>query len=120
MLFEQIQFEKYVQASVICKENTGQALKSVQNSTKANRGCHIRETDRRNDISENLTGGTILWFQSKTLCLRSELTSSNPCRIKNETIKHHKQAENSHLKILFDKTDVIVYASYAQKTLVKP
>jgi len=92
MLFEQIQFENYVRASVICKENARQALKSVQNSTKANRGCHIGETDRRNDISENLTGRTILWFQSKTLCLRSELTHVELSMKRSNTINKQKTA----------------------------
>ena len=34
---------------------------------------------------------------------------TDPCRMKHETIKHHKQAENSYLNILVDKTDVFEY-----------
>ena len=38
---------------------------------------------------------------------------TDPCRIKHETIKHHKQAENSYLNILVYTSDAL----YAQKTL---
>ena len=47
-------------------------------------------------ILEKLTGGTIFQFKSKTLRLRSELTSLNPCRMKKDTIIQHKKAETAN------------------------
>ena len=81
-------------------------------------------------ILEKLTGGTLFQFKSKTLWLRSELTSLNPCRMKKDTIIHHKKAEtaNPRRKQTLEyapRTDSVrkIYwsgASFAKKTLDKP